>query len=75
MSVDPIDLELMQRKADALGYYVNEHKVFDPCRGNGSLYVQDKRKSRGQSVTSHLRYATPEMVWDLLNLAEQAGRK
>ena len=76
MSVDAEELELMQRKAEAFGLYVNEHRNFDPCRGSaGSLFVMDKRKFRGEQCRTHLSYASAEMVWDLLNLAEESGRR
>jgi hypothetical protein len=75
MTVDPVDLEFMQRKAASLGLYVGEHRTFDPCMPGGPLFVQDIRKSRGQPCPSHLRYATAEMVWDFLNETEKGGRR
>lgn len=75
MEIDPIDLELMQRKAAALGLYVNEHRNYDPCLPGGPLYVQDIRKFNGQNCPSHLKYATPEMIWEFLNACEVSGRR
>lgn len=75
MNVDVEELELMRRKADALGLYVNEHRQYDPCRSNGPLYVADKKKHHTDRPVTHLRYASPQMVWDLLQLAEESGRK
>jgi hypothetical protein len=76
MSVDAEELELMQRKANAFGLYVNKHRNFDPGRGSaGNLFVMDKRRFPDEQCKTHLSYASAQMVWDFLQLAEESGRK
>ena len=67
MAIDAAELEFLQRRADALGLYCNEHRNFDPCRGNGSLFIIEKRKSKGQECHTFLKYATPEQCWEFLD--------
>jgi hypothetical protein len=64
---DELDFEFMRRKADALGFWVGEHKQYDPCLGGGPYYVQRKKTFRKEHQPSLLRYATAEMVWDFLS--------
>ena len=70
-STDPEELELLQRRAAALGLYCNEHKNYDPCRGGGPLFVIEKRKSRGQECETFLKYATPEQCWEFFKDCEK----
>jgi hypothetical protein len=60
---DDMELDLVQRRADAAGYYVNRHRNWDPARGTGDLYMQRKKKYRGdENGASILRYSTADEV-------------
>lgn len=53
-----IEFDLLRRRADACGHYVNRHREYDPARGGGDLYLQEKRKFRSDHVATLIRYAT-----------------
>jgi hypothetical protein len=58
-----MELDLLQRRADRAGYYVNAHLNWDPTRGTGSLYLQRKKKFRGDpNGESLLTFATEAEV-------------
>jgi hypothetical protein len=63
---DRIELDLLKRNADSLGLYINEHRDFDPCRGNGSLYVQHKLRHRSEPRITLLKWASIEQVWQFI---------
>jgi hypothetical protein len=58
-----MELDLLQRRADATNCYCNRHRNWDPTRGNGDLYLQLKKKYRGDpNGESILRYATADEI-------------
>ncbi len=57
-----IELELLQRRADASNYYVNRHKGWDPTRGNGDLYLMRKVKFRTEPKETILRFSTADQI-------------
>jgi hypothetical protein len=59
---DPMELELLQRRASAGNYYVNRHREWDAARGGGDLYLQPKKKFRGDLNGNILAYATAEQI-------------
>jgi hypothetical protein len=63
---DEAEIDLLKRNADALGLYVNVHRDFDPCRGNGPLYVQHKLRHHSEPRVTLLKYASIEQVWQFL---------
>jgi hypothetical protein len=36
---EQMELDLLQRRADAVNHYVNRHRTWDPARGGGDLYL------------------------------------
>ncbi len=75
MQVDAEEFDFLQRRADALGLYLNEHRNYDPCVGSGSLYIQTKRKWPGEKCTGLLKYATPAQCWEFFETYEQVKRE
>jgi len=60
---DEMELDLVQRRADAAGYYVNRHRQWDATRGTGDLYMQRKKKFRGDpNGESIMRYSTADQI-------------
>jgi hypothetical protein len=57
-----IELQLIQRRASAGNYYVNRHVSWDAARGGGDLYLQPKKKFRGDLNGNILAYATAEQI-------------
>lgn len=57
-----MELDLLQRRADACGMYVNRHKSWDAARGGGDLYLQPKKKFRGDLNGNVLSYATEDEI-------------
>ena len=43
-----MEFDLLVRRAQAAGYYVNRHKNWDPTRGTGELYLQRAKKFRNE---------------------------
>lgn len=58
------EFEFLKRRADSLNLFIAEHKNFDPCLGNGSLYIMPKRKTPQERCPTFLKYATPEQCWE-----------
>jgi hypothetical protein len=56
-----MEFDLLCRRADAGNYYVNRHKAADLTRG-GDLYLQPKKKFRGDLNGNILSYATVDEV-------------
>ena len=58
-----MELDWLKIRADAAGYYVNRHRHWDAARGTGDLYMQRKKKFRGDpNGESILRYSTADEV-------------
>jgi len=72
--ISQMELDLLRMRADAAGCYVNRHKQWDPARGDGQLYLQAKRKFRGERTADLLRYATADQIHAELTKIEKAGR-
>ncbi len=70
-----MELELLQRRAEASNYFVQRHKYWDPSRGTGDLYLQRKRKFRGEHVDTLMRYATADEIHAELGRIEAENRK
>jgi hypothetical protein len=67
-----MEFDLVQRRADAANYYIQRHKNWDPTRGNGDLYLQHKKKFRGDpNGESILRFATADEIHRKLGELEQ----
>jgi hypothetical protein len=63
IETDEMEFDLLQRRADAAGMYVNRHKNWDPARGTGEFYLQRKKKFRGEpNGESILRYSTADEI-------------
>ena len=71
---DEMELDLLRRRADACGMYVNRHKEWDPNRGNGDLYLQRKKKFRYERNEDVLRYATADQIHNALCEIENRSR-
>lgn len=63
---EPEEFDALVRRADLLGLFLQEHRMFDPCRGGGPYYIAEKRKFREQHCETLLKYATAEHCWDFL---------
>lgn len=61
-----MEFDLVRRRADAVNFYVNRHKDFDPTRGTGDLYLQPRRKFRREHVNTVLGYATADQIHEAL---------
>ena len=59
---------VLVRKARPLGFYVGEHKFFDPAMGGGPYFVVAKRGrgNTGEAMPTILKYATREQVEEFL---------
>lgn len=57
----------LRRAAQPLGFYVGEHKHFDPSRGGGPFFLMRRKEQPDQRMPMLLRYATAEMVKDFLS--------
>ncbi len=66
-----MELDLLQRRADASNFYVNRHRNWDSTRGNGDLYLMRKIKFRGDTRETILRYATADEIHAELGRIEQ----
>ncbi len=64
---DDEEFDLLRRRADELNLFLQRHRNFDPCCGNGEFYIMEKRKSREQHCRSFIRYSTAEACWAFLN--------
>jgi hypothetical protein len=72
---DQMELDLLQKRADACGMYCNRHRTWDPARGGGDLYLQRKKKFRGDpNGESLVRFATPDRVHRHLARIEEEQR-
>jgi hypothetical protein len=71
---DQMELDLLQRRADAMNHYVNRHRQWDPARGGGDLYLQPKKKYRGDVNGDICRYATPAQIHKHLSRIEEEAR-
>lgn len=69
---DETEFDLLRRRAEELGFFVQRHRQYDPCRGSGGdLYLMPKRKFRGEHVDTILKYASVDECHAYLN---QIGR-
>jgi hypothetical protein len=68
-----MELELLRRRAEASGHYVNRHKTFDSTMPGGDLYLMEKRTrwNAKRHLPSIIRYATAEHVHAKLTEIEQ----
>jgi len=66
MAIDPAEFDLLKRRADDLGLYLNEHRDAD-WFSDAVFYIMPKRKSAGQPCPSLLKYATAEQCWKFLD--------
>jgi hypothetical protein len=64
---DDIEFDLLRRRADEAGFFVQRHRDYDPCRGGGDLYLQEKRELRRDRMPSLLKYATADQIHEFLN--------
>jgi hypothetical protein len=71
---DQMELDLLQKRADACGMYCNRHRTWDPVRGGGDLYLQPKKKFRGDVNGDICRYATPDQITRHLCRIEEEAR-
>jgi hypothetical protein len=69
-----MELDLLQRRADAVNCYCNRHRNWDAARGGGDLYLQPKKKFRGDSNGEICRFATPDQVHKYLARIEEQQR-
>lgn len=64
---DQIEFEHLQRRAFDMGFHVERHRAYDPCRSGGDLYLQPRKKFRNEQAVTILRYATVDEIWTWLN--------
>jgi hypothetical protein len=69
-----MELDLLQRRASAANCYCNRHRTWDPARGDGDLYLQPKKKFRGDLNGEICRYATSDQVHRHLARIEEEAR-
>lgn len=64
---DETELDLLRRRAADLGFFVQRHRQYDPCRGGGDLYLAPKKRFPGEHVDTLLRYSTADQIHEYLN--------
>lgn len=69
---DEVEFDLLRRRAEELGLFVQRHRNYDPCRGTGDLYLMPKRRFRSERVETILKYATVDECHAFLN---EVGRQ
>ncbi len=69
---DQEEFDLLDKRAKALGYHLQRHKVFDPCMPyGGDLYIQRRKaiyefEGGTGDPPSLLRYASAEQIHQFL---------
>jgi hypothetical protein len=58
----PMEFDLLVRRADAAGFYVNRHRSFDPLSQRGDLYLMPKRKIPGERPDTVLKFTTADEI-------------
>jgi hypothetical protein len=72
MSISDTSDELftLRNQARPLGYYVGEHRNYDPCRGGGPFWLMYAKSNplydAHQNNPTILKYATPEQIEEFL---------
>lgn len=67
-----MELDLLQRRAELVGMYVNRHRQWDPLTDSGGdLYLMERKTRRNPKPPSMLRYATAEQINDALAIIER----
>ena len=61
-----IELAQLQIRARNCGMFVQRHKVFDPTRGTGDLYLAPRKRFRSEKVETILSYATADEIHEAL---------
>ncbi len=68
-----MDFDLLRRRADEMGFFVQRHREWDPLRGNGDLYIAEKRKFREEHVDTILKYQSAAQLWKFLQNGGEHG--
>lgn len=61
-----MDFDMLKRRAAEMGFHVQRHRDFDPCRGTGDLYIQETRKFRDEHMPTLRKFQTAEQIWEFL---------
>jgi hypothetical protein len=61
------EFDLLKRRADDLGFFVQRHRNYDPCMPGGDLYLQERRRFTGEHMDSILKFATADRIHAYLN--------
>jgi hypothetical protein len=72
---DDMEFDLLRRRAEALGYFVQRHRNYDPCMPGGDLYLAPSRRFRGEHVDTILKYATADKIHAYLNGVGHGGHQ
>lgn len=62
-----MDFDLLKRRADDLGFFVQRHRNYDPCMPGGDLYLQESRRFTGEHMDTILKFATADRIHAYLN--------
>lgn len=62
-----MEFDLLRRRADDLGFFVQRHRTWDPTRGTGDLYLAPRKQFRGEQVETILKFATADEIHAYLN--------
>jgi hypothetical protein len=61
------EFELLKRRCNAVGLYVNRHREFDATFGTGDLYIMPRKTHANPKPLSLLTYATLEQAHAFVN--------
>ena len=70
--VDQMTLDLLQRRAFAVGFYCNKHRNWNPLADSGGpLYLMEKRTRTNPKPQTVIKFATVEQLETALQTIER----
>lgn len=74
-ATDDMEFDLVVKRAREAGFFVQRHRNYDPCQGNGGdLYLMPRRGDLGVHAETLLKYTTADEIHKWIYEYEHAAK-